>query len=101
VAETSGTDAALKEAAAPPAPSAGLEDGASGESSTTETVITVTVEGGKVTVPYDDINNVTIGLRVYTNKDVPATVVGRLREDKKETKTATATATATAAVTTA
>lgn len=43
------------------------------------TPIMVTVEGGKVTVPYDDTNHVTIGLRVYTNKDVPASVVGRLR----------------------
>ncbi|KAF8889520.1 hypothetical protein CPB84DRAFT_1849319 [Gymnopilus junonius] len=38
-------------------------------------------EKGKVLVDHDDPNSVFIGLRVYTNKDVPAVVVGRLKTD--------------------
>lgn len=42
-------------------------------------------EKGKVTIPHDDSNSIYVGLRVYTHKDVPAVVVGRLRP-KKEVK---------------
>lgn len=104
-AESTSPSAALLEGAAPVAPTAalgeGVEDGAAAADGTApeSSVATITVEGGKVTVPYDDTNHVTIGLRVYTNKDVPASVVGRLRDEKKETKTTTASASATAAVT--
>jgi hypothetical protein len=40
-----------------------------------------TVEKGKVAVPHDDPNSVYVGLRVYTHKDAPAVVVGRLKPD--------------------
>ncbi|KAF6759437.1 hypothetical protein DFP72DRAFT_885181 [Ephemerocybe angulata] len=82
--------------AAPTAPTA---DGQATSATAGSTAPAVKVEDGKVTVPYDDINNVVVGLRVYTNKDVPVTVVGRLRGDKKDATTTTATATVTAAVT--
>ncbi|KAF9552248.1 cysteine proteinase [Agrocybe pediades] len=36
-------------------------------------------EKGKVLVDHDDPNTVTLGLRVYTHKDVPASIVGRLK----------------------
>lgn len=39
------------------------------------------VEKGKVAVPHDDPNSVYVGLRVYTHKDAPAVVVGRLKPD--------------------
>jgi len=42
-------------------------------------------EKGKVTVPHDDSNSVYVGLRVYTHKDAPAVVVGRLKP-KEEVK---------------
>lgn len=78
-------------------PSAAPGDAAA--TATASTTTAVTIEAGKVTVPYEDSNSVTVGLRVYTKKEVPVTVVGRLREEKKaESTTATATATATAAV---
>ena len=38
-------------------------------------------EKGKVAVPHDDPNMVFVGLRVYTHKDVPASVVGELRTE--------------------
>ena len=38
-------------------------------------------EKGKIPVPQEDQNSVYIGLRVYTNKEVPAVVVGRLKAD--------------------
>jgi hypothetical protein len=41
-------------------------------------------EKGKVTIPHDDSNSIYVGLRVYTHKDVPAVVVGRLKETKPE-----------------
>lgn len=34
---------------------------------------------GKILVDHDDPNGVYIGLRVYTHKDVPAVIVGRLK----------------------
>ncbi|KAJ3507029.1 hypothetical protein NLJ89_g6535 [Agrocybe chaxingu] len=34
---------------------------------------------GKVTIPHDDPNSVYVGLRVYTHKDIPANIVGRLK----------------------
>lgn len=34
---------------------------------------------GKILVDHDDPNSVCIGLRVYTHKDVPAVIVGRLK----------------------
>ncbi|KAF9038120.1 hypothetical protein BJ165DRAFT_1353090 [Panaeolus papilionaceus] len=54
------------------------------------------IEKGKVKVPHLDSNTVTIGLRVYTNKDVPVTVAGRLKKDStadaaKKTSTSTST----------
>ncbi|KAF8797356.1 cysteine proteinase [Phlegmacium glaucopus] len=45
-------------------------------------------EKGKVTIPHDDSNSVYVGLRVYTHKDVPAVVVGRLKA-AVEVKTST------------
>ncbi|KAF8194986.1 hypothetical protein BJ912DRAFT_847616 [Pholiota molesta] len=39
------------------------------------------MEKGKVAVPHDDPNSVYVGLRVYTHKDAPAVVVGRLKPD--------------------
>ena len=39
-------------------------------------------EKGKVTIPHDDSNSIYVGLRVYTHKDVPAVVVGRLKGNK-------------------
>ncbi|KAF9552247.1 cysteine proteinase [Agrocybe pediades] len=36
-------------------------------------------EKGKILVDHDDPNTVTLGLRVYTHKDVPAVIVGRLK----------------------
>ena len=46
-------------------------------------------EKGKVNIPHDDPNSVYVGLRVYTHKDVPAVVVGRLKKatDKSSTST--------------
>jgi hypothetical protein len=41
-------------------------------------------EKGKVTIPHDDPNSIYVGLRVYTHKDVPAVVVGRLKATKPE-----------------
>jgi hypothetical protein len=41
-------------------------------------------EKGKVTIPHDDSNSIYVGLRVYTHKDVPAVVVGRLKAAKHE-----------------
>lgn len=38
-----------------------------------------TPDKGKVFVDHDDPNTVTVGLRVYTHKDVPAVIVGRLK----------------------
>jgi len=64
---------------------------------TTTTLPSITVEGGKATVPYDDTDTVFIGLRVYTNKDVPVVVTGKLKEETKEKETTVA-ATATATV---
>ncbi|KAF5340285.1 hypothetical protein D9611_007847 [Ephemerocybe angulata] len=78
------------------APTAATADGQASSATAGSAVPAVKVEDGKVTVPYDDINNVVVGLRVYTNKDVPETVVGRLRDDKKDATTTTATATVTA-----
>ncbi|KDR70872.1 hypothetical protein GALMADRAFT_75596 [Galerina marginata CBS 339.88] len=52
-----------------------------------------TPEKGKVLIDHDDPNTVYIGLRVYTHKDVPAVVVGRLKTDSEtasEDKPATA-----------
>ena len=43
-------------------------------------------EKGKVVIPHDDSNSIYVGLRVYTHKDVPAVVVGRLKAIKKEVK---------------
>ncbi|TFK24068.1 cysteine proteinase [Coprinopsis marcescibilis] len=48
------------------------------------TALQTIAEGGvlekdKIPVPYSDINSVCVGLRVYTYKEVPATVVGRLK----------------------
>jgi len=43
-------------------------------------------EKGKVTIPHDDSNSIYVGLRVYTHKDVPAVVFGRLKS-AKEVKT--------------
>jgi hypothetical protein len=44
-------------------------------------------EKGKVNIPHDDSNSVYVGLRVYTRKDVPAVIVGRLKKatDKSST----------------
>ena len=42
-----------------------------------------TPEKGKFTVPQADENTVYIGLRVYTHKDVPAVVVGRVKTEEK------------------
>jgi hypothetical protein len=41
-------------------------------------------EKGKVAIPYDDPNSVYVGLRVYTHKDVPAVVVGKLKVDSEK-----------------
>ncbi|KAJ2912950.1 hypothetical protein MD484_g7458, partial [Candolleomyces efflorescens] len=69
---------------------------------TTTTTTTVVVESGKVTVPYEDPDTVYVGLRVYTNKEVPATVTGKLRGDSAEKKVETTTiTTATTAAATA
>lgn len=43
-------------------------------------------EKGKVAVPHDDPNIVFVGLRVYTHKDVPASVVGRLKTELDSSK---------------
>ena len=43
-------------------------------------------EKGKVAIPHDDSNSIYVGLRVYTHKDVPAVVVGRLKAAAKEVK---------------
>ena len=40
-------------------------------------------EKGKVTIPHDDSNSIYVGLRVYTHKDVPAVVAGRLKAVKE------------------
>ena len=40
-------------------------------------------EKGKVAIPHDDPNSIYVGLRVYTHKDVPAVVVGRLKAVKE------------------
>ena len=40
-------------------------------------------EKGKVIIPHDDSNSIYVGLRVYTHKDVPAVVVGRLKAAKE------------------
>ncbi|PPQ65694.1 hypothetical protein CVT24_012112 [Panaeolus cyanescens] len=40
------------------------------------------IEKGKVKVPHLDSNTVTIGLRVYTNKDVSVTLAGKLKKDE-------------------
>jgi len=40
-------------------------------------------EKGKVIIPHDDSNSIYVGLRVYTHKDVPALVVGRLKATKE------------------
>ena len=40
-------------------------------------------EKGKVAIPHDDSNSIYVGLRVYTHKDVPAVVVGRLKASKE------------------
>lgn len=40
-------------------------------------------EKGKVTIPHDDPNSIYVGLRVYTHKDVPAVVIGRLKVAKE------------------
>lgn len=37
------------------------------------------IEKGKVAVPHDDEDSVYVGLRVYSQKDVPVVVVGRLK----------------------
>lgn len=42
-----------------------------------------TPEKGKFAVPQADENTVYIGLRVYTHKDVPAVVVGRVKTEEK------------------
>ena len=42
-----------------------------------------TPEKGKFTVPQADENTVYIGLRVYTHRDVPAVVVGRVKAEEK------------------
>jgi len=34
---------------------------------------------GKILVDHDDPNSICVGLRVYTHKDVPAVIVGRLK----------------------
>ena len=44
-------------------------------------------EKGKVIIPHDDSNSIYVGLRVYTHKDVPAVVVGRLKSKAKEVVT--------------
>ena len=44
-------------------------------------------EKGKVIIPHDDSNSIYVGLRVYTHKDVPAVVVGRLKAKAKEVVT--------------
>ena len=46
-------------------------------------------ETGKVTVPHDNPNSVYVGLRVYTHKDVPAVVVGRLKTTAAEVNNST------------
>jgi co-chaperonin GroES (HSP10) len=43
-------------------------------------------EKGKVLIPHDDSNSIYVGLRVYTHKDVPAVVVGRLKATKEVVK---------------
>jgi len=40
-------------------------------------------EKGKVLIPHDDSNSIYVGLRVYTHKDVPAVVVGKLKATKE------------------
>lgn len=42
---------------------------------------------GKILVDQDDPNSVCIGLRVYTHKDVPAVIVGRLKKPAVSTTT--------------
>ena len=37
-------------------------------------------------IPHDDSNSIYVGLRVYTHKDVPAVVVGRLKAKKEVVK---------------
>lgn len=52
-------------------------------------------EKGQVAVPYSDNNTVYVGLRVYTKKEVPVVVVGRLKgEAAAAAKTTTTTSTA-------
>ncbi|KAF8159960.1 hypothetical protein B0H34DRAFT_424573 [Crassisporium funariophilum] len=48
-------------------------------------------EKGRVTIPHDDPNSVYVGLRVYTHKDVPAVVVGRLKPEAEVEVTLTIT----------
>jgi len=43
-------------------------------------------EKGKIAIPHDDSNSIYVGLRVYTHKDVPAVVVGRLKATKEVVK---------------
>ncbi|KAH9479886.1 Calpain [Psilocybe cubensis] len=42
------------------------------------------VPKGKVEIDHDDPNTVCVGLRVYTHKDVPTVVVGRLKVDSDQ-----------------
>lgn len=42
------------------------------------------VPKGKVAIDHDDPNTVCVGLRVYTHKDVPTVVAGRLKADSEQ-----------------
>ncbi|KAF9480348.1 cysteine proteinase [Pholiota conissans] len=68
--------------AEPPAPNSGATTPAAGDDPNTPDPSTDRLlEKGKVAVPHDDPNSVYVGLRVYTHKDAPAAVVGRLKPE--------------------
>jgi hypothetical protein len=56
-------------------------DPAASTTSTKTVEKTETVEKGKVPLPLSDHNSVCVGLRVYTKRDVPVKVAGRLKGD--------------------